>query len=83
MLALESQRENAKQRTQVELPATVMPSLSIPQFCKAENLSRSMFYKLDRAGRAPRTIRLGNRRTITPAFHDEWRRAREAEQTIT
>jgi hypothetical protein len=52
---------------------------TIETFCKREKLSRSMFYKLSRQGKAPRTFYIGNRRHISPEARREWRQKREAE----
>ncbi|MEA2880220.1 MAG: hypothetical protein QOF14_5416 [Hyphomicrobiales bacterium] len=59
--------------------AAVLPSLSIAQFCAAENLSRSFFYKLKKQGRAPLMMENGRRKTISPAAREAWHRARESE----
>jgi hypothetical protein len=55
------------------------PSLSIDQFCEAENISRSMLYKLWRQGKGPRWFNVGVARRISHDARIEWRRAREAE----
>jgi hypothetical protein len=55
------------------------PSLSIDQFCEAENISRSMLYKLWRQGNGPRWFNVGVARRISHDARIEWRRAREAE----
>ena len=53
------------------------PSYTIREFCVAERISRSMFYKLDRAGKGPRRMRPQN--TISEQARIDWHRAREAE----
>jgi hypothetical protein len=52
---------------------------TIDSFCKREKLSRSMFYKMNRQGKAPRLYYIGNRPHITPEARREWRQQREAE----
>jgi predicted DNA-binding transcriptional regulator AlpA len=53
-------------------------AFSIDEFCTAHGLSRSMFYKLEGQGLAPRTMSIGTRRLISAESAAEWRRAREA-----
>jgi hypothetical protein len=55
------------------------PSLTIPEFCALEKISRVFFYELAKRGKAPLTYYAGAARRITPEAHQEWRRAREAE----
>jgi predicted DNA-binding transcriptional regulator AlpA len=55
------------------------PSYTIDSFCEAERISRSMFYKLGKQGKTPRTFRVGAAVHISPEARREWRREREAE----
>jgi predicted DNA-binding transcriptional regulator AlpA len=48
------------------------------EFCAAEKISRSFFYKLEFNGRAPSTYKLGRSRRISRASYDAWRSAFEA-----
>lgn len=54
-------------------------SLTINQFCQAENISRAMLYKLWSQGRGPRWFNVGNSRRISHEARVEWRRQLEAE----
>jgi predicted DNA-binding transcriptional regulator AlpA len=55
-------------------------SLSIDGWCRRHNLSRSYFYKLERAGKAPRTFNIGRKiRRISADADDAWVAAREEE----
>ena len=54
-------------------------ALSIAQFCARNNISRSFFYKLRKAGKAPRTMRVGGRQIVSPDAERDWRCEREAE----
>jgi excisionase family DNA binding protein len=54
-------------------------SLTINQFCEAENLSRTTLYKLWREGRGPRWFLIGTSRRISAEARQRWRREREAE----
>ena len=54
-------------------------ALSIAQFCARNNISRSFFYKLRKAGKAPRTMRVGGRQIVSPDAERDWRCDREAE----
>lgn len=57
----------------------IRSSLTIADFCRAEQISRSTFYNLERSGKGPRTYILAGVRRITPTAHDRWRQEREAE----
>jgi predicted DNA-binding transcriptional regulator AlpA len=46
-------------------------------FCEAHGISRAMFYKLLKAGQAPRFARIGSKILITTEAAAEWIRARE------
>jgi hypothetical protein len=52
-------------------------SFSIAEWCRHRRLSVSMFYKLDAMGRAPSTIRVGRRRTVTHEADAAWAAANE------
>lgn len=55
------------------------PSFTISDFCAAEKISRSMFYKLKKQNKAPRTYHVGTTTRISYDARQEWRRALEAE----
>jgi hypothetical protein len=46
--------------------------LTIPQWCAKRNVSRAGFYKMKKAGRAPRVIENGGLRRITREADREW-----------
>ena len=46
-------------------------------FCEAHGISRAMFYKLLKAGQAPRVAKVGSKVLITSDAAAEWLRARE------
>ena len=50
---------------------------SIRNFCIAHSISEDMFFKLQRQGLAPRTMRVGARTLISVEAAAEWRRERE------
>jgi hypothetical protein len=54
-------------------------SYSVNEFARAENISRSMVYKMWVKGDGPRYYLVGNRRRITHQARIEWQRQREAE----
>jgi excisionase family DNA binding protein len=56
-----------------------MQSFTIDEFCEAEKISRSFFYKLDSQGKAPKTYPIGRTRRISLDAYKAWRTAREAE----
>jgi predicted DNA-binding transcriptional regulator AlpA len=47
-------------------------AFGIATFCKRNDISRALFYKLDKQGKAPRTFKVGRRRLMTPAAEREW-----------
>ena len=57
-------------------------SFTINEFCAAEKISRSFFYKLESQGNAPRTYSLGSTRRISRAARDAWRSEREAASAV-
>lgn len=52
-------------------------SFTINEFCAAEKISRSFFYKLESQGKAPRTYPVGSARRISREAYSAWRSARE------
>lgn len=52
---------------------------SISQFCADHGISRSMFYALRKAGKAPRLLAVGKRRLVSTEAAAEWRKQREEE----
>ena len=62
-------------------PATVAQALacySIRQFCAAHGISEDMFFKIQRQGFAPKTMRVGARTLISIEAAAEWRHERES-----
>jgi hypothetical protein len=56
---------------------------SIREFCTAHGISDHMFFKLQRQGLAPRTMRVGARTLISVEAAAEWRRKCEAAASAT
>jgi hypothetical protein len=50
---------------------------SIKEFCAAHRISEDMFFKMKRAGWAPRTMKVGSRTLISVEAAATWRRERE------
>ncbi len=48
-------------------------SQSIAQFCKNNNISLAMYFKLQREGRGPAVMKVGRRSIISDASEDAWR----------
>lgn len=46
-------------------------ALSITQFCEAMGISKSHFYALQKAGEAPKVVRVGRRRVVIPRAEAE------------
>jgi len=55
-------------------------SLSIPEFCEQENISKSLFYKLLKQGIAPRIMKVGRRTLISIEAATEWRNDMEVKE---
>jgi predicted DNA-binding transcriptional regulator AlpA len=54
-------------------------TLTINQFCAAENISRTTLYRLWRENRGPRWLLIGSSRRISAEARARWRREREEE----
>jgi hypothetical protein len=54
-------------------------SFTVAEWCALRRVSRSMFYKLDAQGLAPRTHNAGVKRLISPQADADWLRRCEAE----
>lgn len=50
----------------------------IQGFCDAHNISRSMYYKLAKIGKAPHEMVVGKRKLISKESAAKWRSAMEA-----
>jgi predicted DNA-binding transcriptional regulator AlpA len=48
---------------------------TIDEFCEQHRFSRAFFYKLQKAGKAPRVMHVGARRLISDEDATAWRRA--------
>ncbi len=51
---------------------------SIQEFCQANGISQSFFYKLRKQGKAPKIMRVGRRTLISADAAQEWRKEMEA-----
>ena len=52
---------------------------TIPEFCTAHRFSRSMYFKMKKAGLGPVEMHVGKRVIITHEAAAEWRRERQME----
>lgn len=52
-------------------------AFTLNKFCEAHGISRAMFYKLLKAGQAPRVAKVGSKVLITNEAAAEWLRGRE------
>ncbi len=50
---------------------------SVIKFCKAHNISRSMYYKLRKQGQGPKLMKVGRRRLISDESAAKWRQQME------
>jgi predicted DNA-binding transcriptional regulator AlpA len=57
-------------------------SFTINEFCTAEKISRTFFYKLQSQGKAPQTYPIGSNRRISREAYLAWRSALEAKAAI-
>ena len=63
-------------------PADVIDIYDVKSFCKANNFSRTFFYKLLKEGRGPKTIKIGHRTMITREAAETWRARLDADGGI-
>jgi hypothetical protein len=54
-----------------------LSAYSIEQFCDAHGISTDLYFKMQRQGLGPKTMRVGSRTLISVESAAEWRRARE------
>jgi hypothetical protein len=74
--------EHSPARTAKRASAEVNdPSLTVDQFCRAENISRSMLYRAWAEGWGPKFYKVGVTRRITHRARLEWQRERETAAT--
>ena len=52
-------------------------AFSVKDFCASHSISRSMFYKLVKEGRAPRLLKLGTRTLVSAEAAAKWRQGLE------
>ena len=52
-------------------------SITIPEFCNRESISRAMFYKLHKQGLAPKIMKIGRLTRISIESVAEWRKRME------
>lgn len=55
---------------------------SVKDFCHANGISRSLFYKLQRQGSGPRIMKIGRRTLVSGESADAWRRKMEARGSL-
>jgi|SRR6516162_6295355 len=65
-------------RPPIRGPPVPAACYTIATFCTAHHFSQAMFFKMQSAGQAPRTMRIGRRVLISFEAAAEWRRQREA-----
>lgn len=53
-------------------------SESVKDFCQSNNISKSMFYKMQREGKGPRVMKVGRRTLISHEAAAAWRKSLEA-----
>ena len=60
-------------------PVDPMPAMfTIREWCERNRISQPFFFKIQREGIGPRTIRIGRRVLISREADEAWRREREA-----
>ena len=58
------------------------PSYSVDGFAEAEDISRSMVYKLWKQGKGPRFYMVGNVRRISHEARIDWQREQEVAASV-
>jgi excisionase family DNA binding protein len=59
-----------------------MRSYTIDEFCALHNVSRGLFYKLQKSGEAPQTFRVGQHQRISEEANRQWIAERTARTAI-
>jgi predicted DNA-binding transcriptional regulator AlpA len=77
MLAESSLIERKRARVRRDMPSTGPDALSIAEFCAANGIGKTTFFKLRQEGEAPRTMQVGSRVLITAKAAKDWREERE------
>lgn len=57
---------------QVQIADSQKLGLSIVEFCRQVDISRSLFYVLEKEGKAPRSVKIGRRRIIPVESAQRW-----------
>jgi hypothetical protein len=55
-------------------------AMSIREFCRLHGISEDQFFKMQREGWGPLTMKVGSRTLISAEAAAEWRRKREADR---
>lgn len=50
----------------------------VASFCKANKISRALFYQLVKTGKGPRLMKVARRTLITPEANADWRKEMES-----
>ena len=58
-------------------PQGEVDALTVEEFCRRHNISRTSFYELLKDGLGPRCLRIGSRRLISREAAADWRRQME------
>jgi hypothetical protein len=74
-----SNREKVRRAEQSRRSIEARASFTIDEWCQFRRISRPMYYKLAKQGRAPLTHRVGEKPLISSEADEVWIRAREAE----
>jgi hypothetical protein len=74
-----SDRERARRARQREESLAQRRAMTVAEWCAARRLSKPMFYKLLRTGRAPVTYLVGTRRFISHEADAAWQAAQESQ----
>ena len=71
-----------KRAVKAKAPRGPGADFSIDEWCAKRRITKPHFYELMKLGLAPKTMKLGRRRTITPQADAEWQATRERESEI-
>lgn len=78
-----SRETNNRTRARCLPPAYELAAFSVFGFCVAHGLSRSLFYRMLRAGEGPRVMKCGSRTLISVEAARAWRGARERTAAVS
>ncbi|MET4313537.1 hypothetical protein [Bradyrhizobium sp. RT4b] len=79
--AVKKAAKTSKRRTvkKVKAPRGPLDDYTVDEWCAKRRITKPHFYELMKIGKAPKSMKLKKRRTISPQADAAWQAEREAE----